>query len=1792
MRKMIGKRIGSLLLCGALLFGGISADTYAMTIPGDEIMLTEENDIMLTTQDACESAEGETISGNDFIQEERRDTVSAGDPTETQYHFVEEEPESVAKWLSLYCPGGFEDLLGRDEAWWNALYDYERDYADFLVGLIVEPVEGVYDEQDLAECIRVLESGVAAEVSFRGTMFEDMTLEDLRELRERGETLDDLAEREPAAAKGRKLRGITQVPQSASQTEGEITEELVARAKVSGSGYRGMSNIRVYNMWLGGVRALCIDCGLHCRSGYLYHADPGDYEIRTGHLAYFVQKANDSEADYVACQIAAWLFIEDENMNETMVKSRAQAIINISSKVSLDRMLPNIWKYYSEAKSYIGTYYEYHSDHDNAQRLILYKEAEAELRKTNKGSAGPGNPDVLTKEVTAEYRLEIEKKDWQTGAGLSGCEVEILENGEYLASVITDEDGCASYEVQKGTLLSAKEGLTEEEAWADLDRQAAEFAAASYTYSVREEFAPEGYVWDPIEKSETIEGGGTAKFCLTNERTLGAVELVKYDVEAEAGKAQGDASLDGAVYGIYAAEDIEHQDKKTGCILQKDALVQTAIIGRTPKRNEDGYLLNTDGSRHIAEPGKEIAYTDTPGKTLFGDLELGRYYIKEITPSQGYMLDEAVYPVTFTYKEQVVKIETREETANQAQNELTADDDRVTEIVYSGDYVNKQGVRFLKTSDNTWQTELRPIPGAGFCVYLIRDLSGVKSGQITPLGDSWTADDILTFYDYDFTKEKTATIYKRTGHESWTEGDTLWLRAGEGPGEYTVGEMFTDEDGYIETPELPYGTYVVVETTTPKHHTCAKPFIVSVTEDGGVLYTDKRKIEIEKSYQKEEGIRYGDHRETKEREGRVPQKQRIVNNRITKTHLRILKMDQEIKDMTGTYIKAEEFVRGTVLKEGAEYRLKCTTLPLSRDSLLALNWKLDGDGYLSFYDQNTREVDGTPERPFATRFLRKDGVIQDCYIMLPQEIPVGTYELLEVTAPKGYVVNGKEQSVVDSSDGRVNGYEIMDTPLPNMTFTIDNGSVYPDGQMGTNKYALTDNYGNLTVTVLHKNQEQKGILEITKHGEQLAGAKKEDVTLSDKLRGEPFSQIKNGPESGACDLNFIYEDGPVEGAVFQVIAMEDIYTQELERELLDSYQVKREPYRVWKEGEVAATITTDRNGFGYAANLYIGKYKIVETTAGDGFVLNKKEVEFEITGKEQSVNFDFHTADYKNERQRLEIAVKKQDQETGEGLAGAVFGLYSKEDIPVNIEKGENGRWVAKDTPEILCPGDTLVATCITDENGDGVFDEDLPLGNYYVRELQAPAGYLVAAEDVEIDASYDSAEGGQNTAKQVHERTLKNKKTLTHITKQDLADKGEVAGATLEIREILTDEAGNLRKDRDGNFVVKPVMSWVSAEGEQHCFYTDAWGCLVEVESEKEIPEGKEKIIKNGHLITGLALDKVYILSERLAPDGYGYAEDILFKLTQEKEDGKLTGTAGVYVMEGDAWHRAAEDILVMYDEREALNIEKHTIRMTQRGDTYRYTVDELKNLTGEELEEFTMTDHLPKELYLTELWTGTYSENLLYDAEYMTNQSGDWVSWEKGLSTEKNHHLEIPKELQTEEEHVTKFRLLFGAVGGDFEKIESPTYMTYVSPEAEETLLNEIELTAVHNGRKLRDKDETKTVLYLREISGYRAGGGGKPLYEIVDGPISQIPDRSRTVVRRSTEQSATEGLDRLEEEDVPLGVYRRTGVQTGDDMPILFLAQTAIAAFIGVVILLFFGRKKRRKKCGKTKGNMGTD
>lgn len=973
-------------------------------------------------------------------------------------------------------------------------------------------------------------------------------------------------------------------------------------------------------------------------------------------------------------------------------------------------------------------------------------------------------------------------------------------------------------------------------------------------FYIQESTAPVGYVKNPapvyfqitadnqiwvVENGTPLDTvtGSAVTGTFWNDHPHGSVTLHKYDDEAEGDYedgsriTQGDTStLDGAVYGLYAAEDIYHPDGITGRLYQKGQLVATAAVGQSTITDSDGYLLDADGRRCI-ESGKEPKRIATPGETNFQQVELGRYYICEITPPDGYLPDTADhrgaeikrYSVTFAWNPNVQMVVARTEEAGGDGNQLALDDGSTSHDIYSGDFVEKQAAQFVKLEDKETDTEKDPIR-VGFSLYRLDTLAGVKSGEITPDGAAWTKNDMRKFADYDFRPEQTALLYKRSS-ETWTEADRNWLTAtGERANEYRVGEMFSDENGYFCTPELPMGQYILVETTVPEGKAMADPLLVTITKDSA-----------------------------------LPQAVRYIGNETTETYIRIKKTDRDSLDSGFC----------TVLKPGASYRLRLLSAAEDFDSEV---WHVDGDGFLWYYNPTLDVKQGTESAPFAVKCLYQNGKIIDAYIEFDQLLPVGEYELTEVAAPEGFVINGKEQALVDSSTDTKNAYEIQESPAPKTTFVIDNSTVYPDGQMGPDKNVHMDEYGRLIVTVEQENQEQKGIVEVTKYGEQLYAADASGSRLSEKAGTEPFRFLSQTDIWDTADQVFDYRLAPVAGAVFNVYAAEDIYTQQLDRESLDLYAADTSHYLVLHKGELAGTITTDESGFGYLSGLSIGRYYIEEVDAGEGFVLNSRREPFEITATEPEQSFIRYESFYINERQKIDLSVTKQDAETKEPLSGAIYGLYAAEDIFSSIRYDEaDDRYVPAPDGQKLIAADTLIATAITGEDGQAAFTVDLPLGNYYVVELEAPAGYTSSQTEnrIDVNASY----AGQNTQIQVLDGFIfQNQKTRNVFTKSDIVSGALLSGALLEIREISVDEGGKPLRDEEGRFVTTLVESWVSDAKEVHYFYLEE-DVLMEIPSADELPEGRELITKYGHLVENLQAGRQYLFREITAPWGYvGY--------------------------------------------------------------------------------------------------------------------------------------------------------------------------------------------------------------------------------------------------------------------------------------------------------------------------------
>ena len=381
-----------------------------------------------------------------------------------------------------------------------------------------------------------------------------------------------------------------------------------------------------------------------------------------------------------------------------------------------------------------------------------------------------------------------------------------------------------------------------------------------------------------------------------------------------------------------------------------------------------------------------------------------------------------------------------------------------------------------------------------------------------------------------------------------------------------------------------------------------------------------------------------------------------------------------------------------------------------------------------------------------------------------------------------------------------NGYLILPSALKCGNYRIEEVTA-PDGYtQNTNfveikvdsntAYQMDSTTGDAIITVVYENHPAKGKLVIHKTGETLKSFKKD----------------------------FTYEETSLSGAEFVIYAAEDIYTPD--------HQVDEAGNRtvIYPKDTLIQKVTTDEKGEAILNDLPLGTYRVVETKAPTGFVINSDSQEITFLYKDQNTSVVEETMEFSNKRQKVELKVVKEDVETGKKLEGAEFGIYNNNDI----YSGD----------KVIVKADTLLQKVKSDKNGLAQITLDLPLGKYYVKELQAPDGYVSSDEILEFDASYQ----GQDVKVIKLKATKKNQPTTVEITKADLTTGVELDGASL----IILNKKGEV------------VDSWIS---------------------EKDKP----------HVIKGLKVGEAYTLREQIAPYGYLRTTDITFKISDTAEVQKV---------------------------------------------------------------------------------------------------------------------------------------------------------------------------------------------------------------------------------------------------------------------------------------------------------------
>ena len=158
--------------------------------------------------------------------------------------------------------------------------------------------------------------------------------------------------------------------------------------------------------------------------------------------------------------------------------------------------------------------------------------------------------------------------------------------------------------------------------------------------------------------------------------------------------------------------------------------------------------------------------------------------------------------------------------------------------------------------------------------------------------------------------------------------------------------------------------------------------------------------------------------------------------------------------------------------------------------------------------------------------------------------------------------------------------------------------------------------------------------------------------------------------------------------------------------------------------DLVETVTSDVNGVATSSLLPLGEYVIRELEAPDGFVASSGTYPFTLAYKDQFTPLIWATTEIDNGAVNVQLDISKGFQKAlnspdYEAKAGAVFGIYTYEAIAAAYSASDPAA-----VDEISATTGTLIATVTTGEDGKAIESVKLPRGNYYVQELSTLEGY------------------------------------------------------------------------------------------------------------------------------------------------------------------------------------------------------------------------------------------------------------------------------------------------------------------------------------------------------------------------------------------------------------------------------------------------------------------------------------
>lgn len=887
-------------------------------------------------------------------------------------------------------------------------------------------------------------------------------------------------------------------------------------------------------------------------------------------------------------------------------------------------------------------------------------------------------------------------------------------------------------------------------------------------YTISEKNVPIKYVI-PADQTVTLTADATVDVVFENDLKKFTAEVVKQD--AETGSAQGDATLAGAVYGLYL----------------DDKLIDTYTT------DSDGYFKT-----------KEYV--------------CGNYTVREISPSEGYLLDETVYPVgaepeNYTLEHNLISVAVTEDVVkgNIAIIKHTGDGSTQIETpevcaefeVYlktSGSYANaKDSEKDYLVCDENGFAQTKDMP---YGVYTVHQTVGWEGTEFIADFDVYISENGQTYRYLINNAEfesyvKVIKVDSESGNVIPYEGAGFEIYDSNGqkismtfsyPTPTTIDVFYTNSEGYLITPEvLPYGEYSLVEVQAPVGYVLdSTPVAFTISEENS---EEEKALTIVKV--------------TKEN---TPQKGKISVRKTGDIFSSVTALGSAISvDENGEIHESGQTTYTPVFEEkglaGAVFEVTAAEDIITPDGTIRAN---AGDVVAEIT---------TDENGYAESDL----------------LYLGKYEIKEISAPFGYVQNtesqfveltyaGQEIAVLDTvNTSFVNEYQGVEISLSKVmerdeTFGISaencavnvrfglfaaeditaaDGTVIPaDGLIS--EVSLDE---NMTAVIAEKIPFGKYyVQEIATDEHYVLNGEKylvtfeymgQEVTTVSIDCGQFTNELKRGKVEG---IKVNEGDEPLENALFGLFAVDTA-----EFTIDNAYM----------------TAVSDENGYFVFDEVPYGEYIVREIEASTGYILSDES--YSVTVCEDGETITIRTVN-----KPITVEVSKVDI-YGKELIGAEMQLISSDGNIVD-------EWTSDGTNHVV---------------------SELPAGDYTLKEIAAPDGYVIATDirftvDVygnvtveNVDATAVSENGNPLVV-------MVDDTTKVQISKRDITTDKELPGATLQI----IDENGNV------------IEEWISS-------------------NEARFIEGK--------LIAG----KEYTLRETIAPEGYEIANEIRFAVNA---DGSVT--------------------------------------------------------------------------------------------------------------------------------------------------------------------------------------------------------------------------------------------------------------------------------------------------------------